>query len=235
MSTPSQVPTGRIAQMRQAFVMTKQADPRIGWILAATFIVTAVVAAAGSILIMGTGWISITITVIFTLLTAFLVTTIVFGRRAEKAMYAQAEGQPGAGAGVLQMLPKSWSSKPAVGFNKQQDIVHRAIGRAGIVLIGEGGSHARVASLLNTEAKKHQRIVGEEIPVTTIIVGRGEGETPLPKLVKQVKKLPKAIKPAEQTEVLLKIKALDAMRPSVPMPRGPMPTSMKGARKMMRG
>ena len=31
------------------------------------------------------------------------------------------------------------------------------------------------------------------------------------------------------------MKALDAMRPAAPMPRGPMPTSMKGARKMMKG
>jgi hypothetical protein len=32
-----------------------------------------------------------------------------------------------------------------------------------------------------------------------------------------------------------KVKALDAMRPQAPMPRGPMPTSVKGARRMMRG
>ena len=73
------------------------------------------------------------------------------------------------------------------------------------------------------------------MPVTSIIVGRGEDEVPLPKLVKHVRKLPKAIKPAQQTEVLYKLKALDAMRPAAPMPRGPVPTSMKGARKAMRG
>lgn len=221
--------------MRQAFVMTKQTDKRITLILLATFVVSAVVAALVSTLLLGDGWISILITVVFTIMTATLATTIVFGRRAEKAMYAQAEGQLGAGAGVLQMLRRGWSIKPAVGFNKQQDVIHRAVGRPGVVLVGEGGSHARVKALLNNEAKKHERIVGEDVPVTTIIVGRGDGETPLPKLAKQVKKLPKAIKPAEQTEVLNKLKALDAMRPSIPMPRGPMPTSMKGARKMMRG
>ena len=45
----------------------------------------------------------------------------------------------------------------------------------------------------------------------------------------------KAIKPGEQTALMNKLKALDAMRPAAPMPRGPMPTSMKGARKMMKG
>ncbi len=33
----------------------------------------------------------------------------------------------------------------------------------------------------------------------------------------------------------MKLKALDAMRPAAPMPRGPVPTSMKGARRQMRG
>lgn len=235
MSSPAEMPTGRIAQMRQAFVLTKQSDPRIGWIMLGTFVLTAAVAGVGSYFLLGDGWISILISVVFTLMTAFLVTTIVFGRRAEKAMYAQAEGQLGAGAGVLQMLKRGWTVAPAVGFNKQQDVVHRAVGRPGVVLVGEGTSHARVKNLLGNEAKKHQRIVGESVPITMIIVGRGDGETPLPKLAKQVKKLPKAIKPAEQTEVLNKLKALDAMRPNIPVPRGPMPTSMKGARKMMRG
>ncbi len=58
---------------------------------------------------------------------------------------------------------------------------------------------------------------------------------PLPKLIKHVRKLPNAIKPAEQTAILNKLKALDAMRPAAPMPRGPVPTSMKGARRQMRG
>ena len=163
-----------------------------------------------------------------------LATMIVFGKRAEKSMYQQAEGQLGAGAGALQMLRNRWEVKPAVAFTKQQDVIHRVVGRPGVVLVGEG-QHARVRNLLGSEVKKHQRIVGEGVPITTMIVGRGEGEVPLPDLVKRVKKLKKAIKPAQQTDVLYKIKALDAMRPAAPMPRGPIPTSMKGARKMMRG
>lgn len=235
MSNAPAVPTGRIAQMRQAYTMTKTSDPRIGLILLATFVVTAAIAAGVSLLILPEGWIGIVLTVLFALMTAVLATTVVFGKRAEKSMYVQAEGRVGSAAGVLEMLRKGWTVKPAVGFTKNQDLVHRAIGRSGVVLVGEGGSQARVKNLLGQEAKKHARIVGEDIPVTTIIVGRGEGEVSLPKLAKTVRKLPKAIKPAQQTEVLNKLKALDAMRPTLPMPRGPMPTSMKGARKAMRG
>ena len=66
-------------------------------------------------------------------------------------------------------------------------------------------------------------------------MGDGEGQVPLPKLVKHVTKLPKALKPADMTDVLNRIKAIDANRPTLPMPKGPVPTSMKGMRGQMRG
>ncbi|WP_313407149.1 DUF4191 domain-containing protein [Aeromicrobium sp.] len=233
MSTPAPS-AGRLAQLRQAYQMTKKTQPRIGLLLISVFVLSAAATAGLGILLLGTRWFSIIIVAILALTVAMLATMIVFGKRAEKSMYQQAEGQLGAGAGALQMLRNRWEVKPAVAFTKQQDVVHRVIGRPGVVLVGEG-QHARVKNLLGSEVKKHQRIVGEGVPVTTMIVGRGDGEVPLPDLVKRVKKLKKAIKPAQQTDLLYKLKALDAMRPAAPMPRGPIPTSMKGARKMMRG
>ncbi|MBM9464385.1 DUF4191 domain-containing protein [Aeromicrobium sp. YIM 150415] len=234
MSNPAAVPQGRIAQMRQAYRNTKQTDPRLGWILLAIWVVAAAITATLSTLLVGTGWFSIILTVFLSIAVASLATITVFGRRAEKSMYQQAEGQLGAGGAALTMLRRGWTVKQAVGFNKQQDVVHRVIGRPGVILVGEG-SPGRTKNLLTSEAKKHARIVGEDVPITMLMVGRGEGEVPLPKLVKKVRKLPKKIKAAQQTEVLYKVKALDSMRPAAPMPRGPMPTSMKGARKMMRG
>ena len=234
MSNPAAVPQGRIAQMRQAYRNTKQTDPRLGWILLAIWVVAAAITATLSTLLVGTGWFSIILTVFLSIAVASLATITVFGRRAEKSMYQQAEGQLGAGGAALTMLRRGWTVKQAVGFNKQQDVVHRVIGRPGVILVGEG-SPGRTKNLLTSEAKKHARIVGEDVPITMLMVGRGEGEVPLPKLVKTVRKLPKKIKAAQQTEVLYKVKALDSMRPAAPMPRGPMPTSMKGARKMMRG
>lgn len=234
MSNPA-MPEGRIAQMRQAYRITKQNDRNIGLILLLSFIVGAGVTAIVLRLLLGGGILWTIITVVFALLVGILVALAIFGRRAERAAYAQVEGQAGAAAGALQMMRRGWSTKPAVGFNKNQDVVHRAVGRPGIVLIGEGSSSARVRSLLNAERKKHERIVGADVPVVEVVVGRGDGEVPLPKLTRHLKKLPKAIKPAEQTSVINKLKALDAMRPTAPMPRGPMPTSTKGARRMMRG
>jgi hypothetical protein len=37
------------------------------------------------------------------------------------------------------------------------------------------------------------------------------------------------------TDILNRLKALDAQRSSIPVPKGPIPTSMKGMRGNMRG
>ena len=226
--------TGRLGQMRQAYQITKRSDRNIGLILLLTFLVVGGAFAALGYFLFGTGWIGLTVTIVFGLLTGLLGMLIVFGRRAEKAAYAQVEGQRGAAAGALQMLRRGWEVKPAVSFNKNQDVIHRVVGRPGIILVGEGSPNA-VRGLLATEVNKHARVGGESVPVTGIIVGKDEGQVPLTKLIKHVNKLPKKIKPAQMADLVYKLKALDAMRPAAPMPRGPVPTSMKGNRKAMRG
>jgi hypothetical protein len=225
---------GRIRQMRQAYKITKRSDKNIGLILLLWFVLVGGVFAVAALLIFDRGWFGITTSVLFGLLSGLLAVLIVFGRRAERAAYAQVEGQPGAAAGALQMLKRGWDVKPAIAFTKNQDVVHRVVGRPGIILVGEGNP-GRIRGLLGAERKKHVRIGGEEIPVHEIVVGNGDGEIKLTKLNKHIQKMKKNIKPADQTAVMYKLKALDAMRPAAPMPRGPMPTSMKGARKAMKG
>ena len=225
---------GRLGQMRQAYQITKRSDRYIGLILLLTFLVVGGLFGTLGYFVFGTGTIGLIITIVFALLTGVLGVLIVFGRRAEKAAYAQVEGQRGAAAGALQMLRRGWEVKPAVAFNKNQDVIHRVVGRPGIVLVGEGNPNA-VRGLIAAEVKKHARVGGETVPVIGIIVGRGTNEVPLTKLVKHVQKLPKKIKAGQMTDVIYKLKALDAMRPAAPMPRGPVPTSMKGSRKAMRG
>lgn len=225
---------GRIRQMRQAYKITKRNDRNIGLILLLVFLVFGGASGALGYFVFGTGTFGLIVTILFAVLIGILAVLIVFGRRAEKAAYAQVEGQTGAAAGALQMLKRGWDVKPAVAFTKNQDIVHRVVGRPGIILVGEGNT-TRVKGLLAAEKKKHARIGGETVPVLDIVVGNGAGEVKLINLLKHVKKLPKNIKPAEMTSLLYKLKALDAMRPAAPMPRGPVPTSMKGSRKAMRG
>lgn len=233
-SAAAQPPSGRIAQMRQAYRITKRTDPNIGLWLLLWFLLVGGAAAVLNLLLFNTGVLGIVLAVVFGLLSGTLAALIVFGRRAERAAYAQVEGQAGAAASALSMLRRGWSVKPAVAFTKNQDVVHRVVGRPGVLLVGEGNPH-RVRSLLAAEKRKHVKIVGEEIPVHEIVVGREEGQIPLPKLNRHVQKMKKQIKPGEQTMVINKLKALDALRPAAPMPRGPVPTSLKGARRQMRG
>ncbi|MDF1703500.1 MAG: DUF4191 domain-containing protein [Aeromicrobium sp.] len=226
--------TGRIAQMRQAYRITKNSDPNIGLLLLLWFLVVGGVFAVAMLLLFDRGVLGIILAVVFGILTGILAALIVFGRRAERAAYAQVEGQPGAAASALQMLRRGWIVKPVVAFTKSQDIVHRVVGKPGVILVGEGNPN-RVKSLMASEKRKHARIVGESVPIVEVVVGRDEGQVPLPKLNRHLQKMKKAVKPAEQTAIVNKLKALDAMRPAAPMPRGPVPTSMKSARKMMRG
>ena len=74
-----------------------------------------------------------------------------------------------------------------------------------------------------------------ETPVHEVIVGNDPGQVPLPKLSGSVSKLPKALKPAQMTDVLNRLKAIDATRSNIPLPKGPVPTSMKGFRGNLRG
>ncbi len=220
---------GRLKQIALVYRMTKKSDPRIGLILLAVFLVTGAVAFGVFTLVPG-GWVFDVVTAI---LFGLLSVLIIFGRRAQKAQYAQVEGQPGAAAAVLNQLRRGWKVEPGIAFNRNQDLVHRVVGPPGIVLVGEGNPH-RLKPLLANERRKHVR-VASETPIFEVIAGDGEGAVPIPKLSRYVTKLGRNIKPAEMTDVLQRLRALDANRSNIPIPKGPMPTSMKGARQNMRG
>jgi hypothetical protein len=219
---------GRLKQIRSAYRLTKKSDPRIGLLLAGIFLAVAAVFVVLGLLV-GPWYVWLPIGVPL----ALLATTVVFGRRVEKAAYTQIEGQTGAAASALQTLRRGWNVTPAVAVTKNADIVHRVVGRPGIILVGEG-QPSRVKNLLTAERKKHVRVAGGA-PVIEIVAGDGEGEIGIRKLSKHVMKLPAVLQPSEITDLLQRLKALDAVRPQVPMPKGPMPTNLKGARQAMKG
>jgi hypothetical protein len=209
--------------------MTKKADPRIGLILLGWFLLVGAVV-FGLLLLLPGHW---ALDLVGGILGGLLAALIVFGRRAQRAGYRQIEGQPGAAAAALGMLRRGWKLEPAVGFNRNQDVVHRVVGPPGIVLVGEGNPN-RLKALLASERRKHERVAAD-IPIHEVVVGNTEGAVPLPRLVKHVTKLGRKVKPAELTDVLARLRALDATRPNIPMPKGPVPTNLKGARQNMRG
>lgn len=223
----------RVRQFVETYRMARKSDPRLPIWLLACFVVGAAVGFFVFKILPGDGWLEWVLSVVGALLLGTLFAMIVFGRRAQNAAYSQMEGQPGAAAAALRMLRRGWKTDPVIAFTKQQDIVHRVVGPPGIILVGEGNPN-RLRQLMTAERRKHER-VATGVPITEIVCGNGEGEVPLPKLVKHVNKLKRQVKPAEMTDILNRLKALDANRSSVPLPKGPVPTSMKGMRGNMKG
>ncbi|MFJ8232184.1 DUF4191 domain-containing protein [Streptomyces sp. NPDC094448] len=219
-STDAAANPGRLKQIALTYKMTRKADPVVGLVIAAVGIVTFGV-------FLGIGfWVGYPIYLgILGFLLAFLSMAIVFGRRAERAAFGQMEGQPGAAAAVLQNVGRGWTTTPAVAMNRNQDVVHRAVGRAGIVLVAEGNPN-RLRTLLAAEKKKMSRVV-VDVPVHDIIVGTDEGQVPLKKVRTTMLKLPRVLSGPQVTATNDRLRALGDLLSNMPLPKGPMPKGMR--------
>jgi hypothetical protein len=207
----------RFQTIRDAYSVTKSVKPWIGIVLIATFLVVLAI--------------GITLGFVFdhpvyggfvTIPVAVLAAMFLFTRVAGSAAYANIEGQMGAGASVLMAIRKGWTTTPAVAVNRQQDMVHRSVGRAGIVLTGEGGFAVR--QMIQDEKKKAERFA-PGVPITEVIVGDGDGQISIRKLQKHVTKLPKKLSAHQMREVRARLKAVGGL--SMPIPKGPMPKGIK--------
>ncbi|MFD5426400.1 DUF4191 domain-containing protein [Streptomyces sp. NPDC127084] len=211
---------GRLKQIALTYKMTRRSDPKIGLIIGAVGIVTFGVLLAIGFLIDHPVYLGI-----LGFLLGFLAMAIVFGRRAERAAFGQMEGQPGAAAAVLQNVGRGWTTTPAVAMNRSQDVVHRAVGKAGIVLVAEGNPN-RVKTLLAAEKRKMSR-VAVDAPVHDIIVGDGEGQVPLKKLRTTMVKLPRVLSGPQVTQTNDRLRAMGDLMSNMPLPKGPMPKGMR--------
>jgi hypothetical protein len=206
--------------MRQAFTLTRQNDPKflpyaLGFGLLGAAVVYFVVE-----LVTGSFYTPIP----FAVLIFALVAMFVFSRRAQRSMFTQAEGQPGAAGWMLQQqLRRDWRLTQGVAGTAQLDVVHRMVGRPGIVLVGEGAQH-RVRGLLAQEKKKVARIAGDT-PIYDVLVGTGEGEVRLAKLSRYLVKLPANLSKEQVAALDKRLAALGGMRTS--MPQGPLPPGAK--------
>jgi len=215
-------------QIWQTYKVTAEADPKLNLYLGVVFF---------GLVVLG-----LVIGLLFPPLWTWLLLGVMSGitaglwvllDRAKKATFVRYAGQPGSAEVALSMLDKKkWFYTPVITATRQLDVVHRAVGPGGVVLIGEGAT-SRVKPLLAAETKKHEQ-VAYGVVVTTIVMGDGEGQVPLAKLADTIKKLPKKLEPSQVTDLKARLRALDAVRPKVPMPRGPMPSS-KGVNRAMRG
>jgi hypothetical protein len=213
-SKEKKIKTPRFQTFRDAYAVTKQVKPWISIALIATFLLTWAIGigigvAIGQPVYLGFVFLPI----------ALLAAMLLFTRQAGSAAYVSIEGQMGAGASVLMAIRKGWTTTPAVAVSRNQDMVHRSVGRAGIVISGEGSDS--VKQMMSDERKKAERFA-PGVPVIEILIGNEENRVPIRKLQKEMRRLPKKLTAHQMREVRARLKAVGGM--SMPIPKGPMPT-----------
>ena len=235
---PKEKKQGRLSQILDVYRITKRQDPLVGWYMLLAFLVTfGVIFVIG--LLLNLGVVLVWIFAIFGVMTGILVATIVMSRRAEAAAYRQIEGQTGAAGAALTSIRRGWYTdrEPVAadvarpGDFTSAAVVYRALGRPGVVLIGEGPT-GRVQKLLVAEKKRVER-VAPGVPVILMRVGAGEDEVPIRKLANKVQRLKPSITKDEMAVVNKRLKALGGMK--APLPKGIDPTRARMDRKALRG
>ncbi len=162
----------RRSQIWQAFQMQRKQDKKLLPLMIGALVGTAAVVTLALMWFLP-WWMVLP----FGIVLGALLAMIIFSRRVQANVYKQAEGTPGAAAWSLQNnLRGKWRITPAIAGTSHMDAVHRAIGRPGIILVGEGAPH-RVKPLLAQEKKKIARVVGDT-PIYDVIVGNEEGQMP---------------------------------------------------------
>jgi uncharacterized membrane protein YeaQ/YmgE (transglycosylase-associated protein family) len=232
MARPTTAPAkepGRLKQMWQVFQMTRRFDGTIVLYLLLAFlapigagIVLAVIFGAGNPVL----WI---LYIVAGLLAGVLLSLIVLGRRAEKAAFSQIEGQAGAVGAVLKSsLRRSWTGNEIpINFNKTQDAVYRAVGKGGVVLIGEG-PRTRTQPMLDKERANVRRIL-PEVPVHLIYVDAHDHEaTPLHRIVPTLAKYKRALNKSEIQAVSNRLQSLG--KGGLPIPKGIDPQRVRAPR-----
>ncbi|MBT0770981.1 DUF4191 domain-containing protein [Kineosporia sp. J2-2] len=231
-NTPSQPvdpeEMGRFAQFRAVFTMLRKADPAaVVWMLLA--LVGFTVAGVGIGTLVGhpiyVG--------ILGFMVGILVAIIIMGRRAERAAYTQLGDRKGVVGYALKGLRRGWNveEQPVAVDPRTQDLLFRAVGRPGVVLVSEGPT-PRVNKLAENERKRTARLL-PDVPVIVIHAGDGDGQVPVQKLVRHLMRKRPVISKQEVSEVSKRLRALGAAR--LPIPKGVDPMRMRPDRRATKG
>jgi hypothetical protein len=225
-STPKK--QGRLSQLRAVFAMTRKSDPAAIWWMLLAFVGTIAIAFGIGVLIDH----PIYVTIIGVLLGTLLAVAIL-ARRAEGAAYAQLAGQPGAAGASLQGLRRGWNieQQPVAVDPRTQDMVFRAVGRPGVVLVTEGPI-PRVNRLADKEQKRLSRVL-PNVPIVIVNTGDGEGQVPLRKVSRTLTRMRPALTKQEVSEVAKRLRALGTAK--LPIPKGVDPLRARPDRKATRG
>jgi hypothetical protein len=212
---------GRFRQLAMTITFVRKANPRaLPIALAAGLVVLAALVVVG---LLSSSVVLLVLYIVLGLIAGTMTAMTILGQYQKRAQYAAIEGQPGAAAHIVQNMSRmrgmrgNWTVTTVAG-NMNMDMVHRVVGRPGVILIGEG-SPAGLATLISAEKKKIARIAYGK-PIIELRIGNGKGQVPIRELQRKLLTLPRAIKPADVRELNNRLKAMPS---SLKAPRGPMP------------
>jgi len=234
MSSRSAAPEKRpnfFSQFRSLYTFTQKAYPWLPFLLVGILVLGIAAGVSAGFLIPPFAIWSVVLWGITGLLLGVLGSMMTMTRLSTSAMYKKIDGMPGATGHVLSTsLGRRWqSSEMPVGINpKTQEAVYRAIGRGGVVIVGEG-SRGRLTRLVNDERSKIQR-VASGVPVTVIYVGHGDGDVTIAKLAPTIKSLPKKVDKATMAAVIKRVDSVSQSLSSLPIPKGIDPTKVRAPR-----
>jgi hypothetical protein len=229
-TAPEKLP-GFFSQIRTLYTFTQKAYRWLPWALIAIFLACVALGIGIGFLLPPVALWSIILWGLTGLMLGVLACLVTMTRLSTSAMYKQIDGMPGAAGHVLSTsLGRSWqSSDMPVGVNpKTQEAVYRAVGRGGIVIVGEG-ARGRLTRLINDERSKAQR-VATGVPVHVFYVGHGPDEVPIAKLASTIKALPKKIDRATMAAVIKRLASVSQSLASLPIPKGIDPTKVRAPR-----
>jgi len=212
---------GRIKQMWDVFQMTRRYDKLAIWYLLLGFFMPIIIAVGLGIALASDNIVGLVLYIIAGVLAGVLLFLIILGRRAERAAYSQIAGQPGAVGAVLKSsLRRGWqaSEMPINVSPKTQDAVYRAVGRGGVVLIGEG-PQSRTQKMLEEERRNITRIL-PNVPVNFVHVGPDPDSVPLYKLASHLRKFKNVLRKPEIIAVGNRLTSLSKGKSGLPIPKG---------------
>ena len=219
-------------QMWQVFQMTRRYDPSSQWLMLLGFLAPVLVGLALALWLGEGNGFTIALWVVAGVLAGILVALVILGRRAERAAYAQIDGQPGAVGAVLRSgLRGGWvgNEMPVAVNGKTQDAVYRAVGRGGVALISEGPV-SRTKRMLDEEQRKVARVL-PNVPIILIAVGHDEGSVELHRLPATLRKTKRTL---TKPEVLAVSNRLNSLQTPLPIPKGIDPMKARPQRGKMR-
>ncbi|HHY07637.1 MAG TPA: DUF4191 domain-containing protein [Corynebacteriales bacterium] len=212
-------------QIWQAFNIQRKEDKALLPIMIGVMVAVIVVTGLITGLAIQGNWVTWIFMMLAAIMIGITIDMFIFTRRMTNTMYEKADGQPGMAGWDLTQLKGSWRVQQTVAGNASLDVVHRVVGRPGVILVGEG-NYNRLRGLMNSQKRSLARVIGDT-PIYEIYVGHGDNQVEIKKLRSTIKRLPKNISREDVESINARLESLAAKKTAMGMPKGPIPSNAK--------